>query len=59
MLKWFSISGIRKEIKRIRWPKAKDLAANSMTVIMFTVLFGIFFFLCELVASGFLTVVGL
>ena len=59
MLKWFSISGIRKEIKRIRWPKAKDLFSNSLTVIIFTVLFGIFFLLCELIASGFLTVVGL
>ena len=54
MLKWFSISGIRKEIKRIRWPKAKELFSNSLTVIVFTVLFGIFFFLC-----GFLSVVGL
>ena len=51
MLKWFSISGIRKEIKRIRWPKAKELFSNSLTVIVFTVLFGIFFFLCELVAG--------
>lgn len=59
MLKWFSISGIRKEIKRIRWPKAKELFSNSVTVIVFTVLFGIFFFLCELVAGGFLSVVGL
>ena len=30
MLKWFSISGIRKEIKRIRWPKAKELFSNSL-----------------------------
>ena len=59
MLKWFSISGIRKEIKRIRWPKAKELFSNSLTVIVFTVLFGIFFFLCELVAGVFLSVVGL
>ena len=59
MLKWFSISGIRKEIKRIRWPKAKELFSNSLTVIVFTVLFGIFFFLCELVGGGFLSVVGL
>ena len=59
MLKWFSISGIRKEIKRIRWPKAKELFSNSLTVIVFTVLFGIFFFLFFLVAGGFLSVVGL
>ena len=58
MLKWFSISGIRKEIKRIRWPRAKELSSNSLTGIVFTVLFGIFGFLCELVAGGFLSVVG-
>ena len=43
MLKWFSISGILKEVKRIRWPHGKTLATNSLTVIVFTVFFGIFF----------------
>ncbi len=59
MLKWFSISGIYKEIKRIRWPKPKDLLSSSITVIFFTFLFGVFFLLCELIASGFLTIIGL
>ena len=59
MLKWFSISGIRKEIKRIRWPHGKDLFSSSLTVIVFTFLFGTFFLICELVASGFLTIIGL
>ena len=36
MLKWFSISGILKEVKRIRWPHGKTLATNSLTVIVFT-----------------------
>ena len=31
MLKWFSISGILKEVKRIRWPHGKTLATNSLT----------------------------
>ena len=29
MLKWFSISGISKEIKRVRWPKLKDLTFST------------------------------
>ena len=59
MLKWFSISGILKEVKRIRWPHGKTLATNSLTVIVFTVFFGIFFLLCEVVASGFLSLMGM
>ena len=30
-MKWFSINGILTEMKRIRWPKAKDLARGSVT----------------------------
>ena len=25
MLKWFSFSGISKEVKRIRWPKKEEI----------------------------------
>lgn len=57
-MKWFSIAGIQSEIKRIRWPKPKDLFKNSVTVILFTAAFGVFFLLCEMIASGFLTIVG-
>lgn len=28
-MKWFSINGILTEMKRIRWPKGKDLAKDS------------------------------
>ena len=47
MLKWFSISGIGKEIKRIRWPKKKDLGLNTAEVLIFCVFFGVFFVACE------------
>lgn len=57
-MKWFNIVGIQSEIRRIRWPKLSDLTKNSFTVIMFTVAFGLFFVVCELIASGFLTIVG-
>ncbi|MDE6195767.1 MAG: preprotein translocase subunit SecE, partial [Erysipelotrichaceae bacterium] len=54
----FNIVGIQSEIRRIRWPKLSDLTKNSFIVIMFTVAFGLFFVVCELIASGFLTIVG-
>lgn len=59
MLKWFSISGIAKEIKRIRWPKPKDLLSDSMEVITFTVLFALFFILCDFVIAFLLKVIGI
>ena len=53
-MKWFSINGILTEMKRIRWPKGKDLAKDSATVIAFTAVLGLFFFLCQVASSGFL-----
>ena len=58
-MKWFSISGIISETKKIQWPKGKDLAKDSMTVFLFVLFLGIFFFLCQVVTSGFLKVIGL
>ncbi|MCI9292286.1 MAG: preprotein translocase subunit SecE [Erysipelotrichaceae bacterium] len=58
-MKWFSIAGIRSEISRIRWPKAKDLIENSGKVLFFTVAFALFFILCEVISSGFLKWVGI
>lgn len=53
-MKWFSISGIITEIKRIRWPKGKELMKNSGIVLVFVLFLGVFFFLCQIVSSGFL-----
>ena len=58
-MKWFSINGIITEAKRIRWPKMKDLAKDSTTVIVFTLLMGIFFFVCQIISSGFLSMIGM
>ncbi|MDI9518246.1 MAG: preprotein translocase subunit SecE [Erysipelotrichaceae bacterium] len=59
MLKWFSISGISKEIKRIRWPKSKDLYSDSVEVIIFTVAFMLFFTVCEFVIANLLRMAGM
>lgn len=58
MLKWFSISGIMNEVKRIRWSSPKDLAKNSVVVIGFTAAFALFFVLCTLVNAGVLKFLG-
>ncbi|MDO4701156.1 preprotein translocase subunit SecE [Erysipelotrichaceae bacterium OH741_COT-311] len=59
MLKWFSISGIMKEIGRIRWPKMSELSLNSLEVIIFTAFFGLFFVACEFIITHLLKVTGI
>jgi preprotein translocase SecE subunit len=57
-MKWFSFSGIMTEVKRIRWPKMDELVKNSTTVIMVTVVFGVFFVLVQAVVTLFLRLIG-
>jgi preprotein translocase subunit SecE len=59
MLKWFSLSGIFTEIKRIRWPKASEMAKNIATVVAFIVAFGLFFVATEFVIANFLRLIGI
>lgn len=58
MLKWFSISGIISEVKRIRWSSPKDLAKNSVSVIFFTGAFALFFVVCTLINAAILKALG-
>lgn len=57
-MKWFSLSGIMTEVKRIRWPKYDEMFKNSMTVIMVTALFGVYFVLAQFVVTFFLRMIG-
>lgn len=57
-MKWFSISGIMTEVKRIRWPKTEEMVKNSVTVITVTFLFGIYFVLAQAVVAFFLQMIG-
>jgi len=59
MLKWFSFSGIYTEIKRIRWPKGKELSNNISVVLVFVVAFGLFFVFTEFVISNVLKWIGI
>lgn len=61
----FSISGIRKELKRIRWPQLKaegndpGILQNTGSVILFTAAFGAIFVLCNFVLSRLLLALGI
>ncbi len=59
MLKWFSIPGIMTEVKRIRWPQPKEMVKDSLTVVTFTVAFGLYFVLCEYGVAAFLKLLGI
>lgn len=57
-MKWFTIDGIRTEIERIRWPHGKEFTTSISDVLTFTVAFGVFYMLCDLVIAQLLKVIG-
>lgn len=63
--KTFSVSGIRKEAKRIRWPKLKTdgtepgILQNTGATILFTAAFAVIFVFCNLVFSKLLIALGI
>lgn len=48
----YSPKYVVKELKAVKWPSFKELMSSSALVIVFTVLFGLYFFVCELGASA-------
>lgn len=60
MLKWFSLSGIKKEVtERIRWPKPKEMGKYAATVFSFIVLFMIYFVAADFIVAIFLNLIGI
>ena len=41
---WFSLKGIRSEIKRVSWLNKKQLAQNSAIVLLFCFVLVLYFF---------------
>lgn len=48
----YSPKAVWEELKKVRWPSFKTLMQQSGLVIVFTLLFGLYFFICEVAASG-------
>ena len=62
---WFTIDGIKKETKRIRWPKWKTegsnpgIGQNTGEVLTFVGFFAVYFVLCEFVVTFILRFIGI
>lgn len=52
-LRWFKLSGIIEEVRRIRWPKPLEVAQKTAVVLMFTTIFALFFALTNVVLAQF------
>ncbi|MDY3035076.1 MAG: preprotein translocase subunit SecE [Absicoccus sp.] len=48
----YSPANVMRELKKVKWPSVKQLSKDSLLVIVFTVLFGLYFFVCELLSTG-------
>ena len=59
MDKTFSWSGIKKEAKRVRWPKKKDVAEDTGEVLIFTGFFAVFFVLCDFGIAFLMRMIGI
>ena len=63
--RWFTIDGIVKEAKRVRWPKWKSegntagIGQNLVEVIGFTGFFAAYFVLCDFVVANLLKLFGI
>ena len=53
----YSPKGVFGELKKVEWPSFKELMKSSGLVIIFTLLFGVYFFICELAASGLINMI--
>lgn len=52
------LDGVRKEMKRVRWPNRKELLTYSTVTIVFIATFCIFFGVLDIVLSSIKTLVG-
>lgn len=58
-MSWFTLAGVKEEIKKISWPKRSEMVSNTTIVIGFLLFFGAYFMLTEVVLVWLLkTLVG-
>lgn len=44
--------GVKKEMKKVRWPNKKEMLTYSIATLSFVLIFGIFFTGLDLILSG-------
>ena len=50
--------GVVREGKRVRWPSKKDMANNTVTVVVFSAFFALFFSACYVIGESVLRALG-
>ena len=50
--------GVVREAKRVRWPSKKDMTNNTVTVVVFSAFFALFFSACYTIGHAVLTALG-
>lgn len=50
--------GVKREMKKVRFPNKKEMATYSVATIGYIVFFGIFFSLTDFILAGIRTLVG-
>ncbi|HKM23505.1 MAG TPA: preprotein translocase subunit SecE [Erysipelothrix sp.] len=48
-MSWLTISGIKEEIKKISWPKRKEIGKSTTIVVGFLLFFAAYFMITEVV----------
>ena len=56
---WFSIKGIRAEMKHVSWLSKKELIKNSSIVVIFCLVFGMFFMFSDAIIASIFKVLGI
>lgn len=56
---WFSLKGIRAEIKKVHWLTKKELLHDSIVVLVFCFLFGVYFYGCDAIIAFILKALGM
>ena len=52
------LTGVKKEMGKVRWPLKKEMIKCSIATLSFIIFFGIFFTLGDLIIAGFKMLVG-
>ena len=52
------LTGVKKELGKVRWPLKKEMIKYSIATLSFIIFFGLFFTLGDLIIAGFKMLVG-
>lgn len=58
-MKWFTIAGVKEEVRKIQWPSSKETRRNTVVAVSFILFFVAYFILTEFVLVWALRLLGI